>query len=173
MSDFHSSAKKSFVGHFNYYVMTNELWKKVATEIPAEIGVYVGNTENDREQYYDFNDDTETHWKPLTLVKKPKRQDLKIDKDIIMASMIRSLHRDAEKYNKLEEHLLNQQALETNHQQELKKLKYEAKNWKKLYQNLCFDIREIYGRDFFHSLMHKRFSDEYINSHYNKNGEQI
>lgn len=40
-ADFHSSAVKSFVGHYNYYVITNELYSQVKDEIPAHIGVII------------------------------------------------------------------------------------------------------------------------------------
>lgn len=40
VSDFHSKAKKTFVGHKNYYVMPMELFEKVKDEIPDDIGVY-------------------------------------------------------------------------------------------------------------------------------------
>ena len=33
-SDFHSNAKLSFVGHYNYYVLTRKLYEEVKDEIP-------------------------------------------------------------------------------------------------------------------------------------------
>ena len=40
-SDFYSKAKKSFVGNYNYYVLTKELYEEVKKDIPKHIGVYV------------------------------------------------------------------------------------------------------------------------------------
>lgn len=42
-ADFHSAAAKSFVGHYNYYVLTRELYNQVKEEIPDWIGVYIGD----------------------------------------------------------------------------------------------------------------------------------
>ncbi|MDT6981227.1 hypothetical protein [Levilactobacillus zymae] len=40
-SDFHSSAKLSFVGHYNYFVLPLKLYQTVADEIPTGIGVLI------------------------------------------------------------------------------------------------------------------------------------
>lgn len=76
-SDFHSKAIKSFVGHYNYYLMPNELYEELKKEIPKEIGVYT----------YDG--------KTLTLVKKSKGQKLVdgIDEQLNYG-MIRALARE-------------------------------------------------------------------------------
>lgn len=93
-ADFHSGAAKSFVGHYNYYVLTRELYNQVREEIPDWIGVYVGEC----------------------CAKKAKKQDLSgreykirrsIDgrstevstpwEDMLKESMIRSLYRDSDK----------------------------------------------------------------------------
>lgn len=77
-ADFYSKAKKTFVGHFNYYVLTLELYELVKTVIPDHIGVYVGDR----------------------LMKRPKKQALSIDEQVLKNSLIRSLARDAEKIQK-------------------------------------------------------------------------
>lgn len=76
VSDFHSKAKKTFIGHYNYFVMTQELYDKVKDEIPDHIGVYIYGR----------------------LVKRPKRQELGEDEQVIKDSFIRSLYRDTEKF---------------------------------------------------------------------------
>lgn len=43
-ADFHSAAVKSFVGHYNYYVLTRELYDQVKGEIPDWVGVYMAIT---------------------------------------------------------------------------------------------------------------------------------
>ncbi|UUD44688.1 hypothetical protein [Bacillus pumilus] len=76
LSDFRSSSKKSFVGHYNYFVLTKELYELVKDEIPNHIGVYIGGT---------------------SCVKKAKKQELKESSDTLMFSMIRAATRDASK----------------------------------------------------------------------------
>lgn len=78
--DFYSNAHNTFIGHFNYYVMPKELFEAVKDEIPHQIGVYIGGT----------------------LVKRPKRQALGVDEQVLKNSLIRSLSRDAEKLQKSE-----------------------------------------------------------------------
>lgn len=77
-ADFYSQAKKTFVGHFNYYVLTRDLYEQVKDDIPAHIGVYVG------------------HY----CVKRAKKQLLAADEQVLKNSMIRSLSREAEKLMK-------------------------------------------------------------------------
>ncbi|MDD2495163.1 MAG: hypothetical protein PHE29_08225 [Tissierellia bacterium] len=74
-SDFHSKAHNTFIGHYNYYVMPQELYNEVKDEIPNYVGVYIdGQCE-----------------------KRAKRQELGIDEQILKDSLIRSLYREAEK----------------------------------------------------------------------------
>ncbi len=40
-ADFRSTAKLSFVGHYNYFVLPSKLYEEVKTEIPTGIGVLV------------------------------------------------------------------------------------------------------------------------------------
>lgn len=94
-ADFHSSAAVSFVGGYNYYVLTKDLYAKVEKEIPDWAGVYVH----------------------MDCVKKPKRRDIPDTKEysvrrsvcgrstkiaipfrqVLMESMMRSLYRDSDK----------------------------------------------------------------------------
>lgn len=74
-SDFYSKAKKSFHGHYNYYVMPLELYEQVKDEIPSHIGVYVSGG----------------------CIRKAKKQKLVMDEQILKDSLIRSLYREAEK----------------------------------------------------------------------------
>jgi hypothetical protein len=74
-SDFYSKAKKTFVGHFNYYVMPNELYEEIKEDIPKHIGVYIGNYS----------------------IKKAKKQQLTVDEEVLKDSMIRSLSREFSK----------------------------------------------------------------------------
>lgn len=71
-SDFYSKAKKTFIGHYNYFVMTKELYEEVKKDIPAHIGVYLGKY----------------------CLKKAKKQELTVDEQVLKDSMIRSLARE-------------------------------------------------------------------------------
>lgn len=74
-ADFHSRCAKTFVGHYNYYVMPKELYEAVKDEIPDGIGVTNG----------------------VYVMKHPKRRELGIDEDTLKTCMLRSLWRDADK----------------------------------------------------------------------------
>lgn len=119
-SDFHSKAKKTFIGHFNYYVMPKELYEEVKTEIPNHIGVYIGES----------------------LIKRPKKQELQIDEQILKNSMIRSLYRDAEKLFKS-----NQPSIIENKNKRINKLEKEVKEWKHDYHEIYRKVRQKYGRN--------------------------
>ena len=41
VSDFYSKAKKTFLGHYNYFVLTKEVYDKVKEDIPSYVGVYI------------------------------------------------------------------------------------------------------------------------------------
>ena len=94
-ADFHSKAAVSFVGHYNYYVLTKELYKEVADEIPPGIGVYVGQscmrkakrTNIPEERVYterrSVNGRSQEITRPFT--------------DVLLVSMVRSLYRDSDK----------------------------------------------------------------------------
>ena len=77
-SDFHSKAHNTFIGNYNYYVLTKELYEQVKDEIPSHIGVYVYGA----------------------CIKRAKKQVLEIDEQILKDSMIRSLQREYEKQYK-------------------------------------------------------------------------
>lgn len=78
-SDFHSKAKKTFIGHYNYFVMPKKLYEEVQNEISKHIGVII----------YDEH--------KLETIKKPKKQELLIDEQVMKNSLIRSLYRESEK----------------------------------------------------------------------------
>lgn len=99
-SDFHSKAKKTFAGHYNYYVMTKELYEEVKDEIPNHIGAYTYGM----------------------LVKRPKKQELQVDEQTLKDSFIRSLYRDAEKlYDSGNESIIN------NFKRKISRLESEAR----------------------------------------------
>ena len=79
VEDFHSKNGHNFIGDFNYYVMTEEVYEKVSKEIPYRVGVYVP---------------TGDEWKPLKSVEKARRQDRKRPVSEMLLMMFRSAMRD-------------------------------------------------------------------------------
>lgn len=81
VKDFRSPAAKTFIGHYNYFVMPREVYNAVNNEIPAGIGVIVGGTS----------------------VVKAKRRELGAEENILWSSMIRSLSREYQENRKSED----------------------------------------------------------------------
>ena len=77
--DFYSENNLSFLGHYNYFVMPIELYHQVKEDIDDFVGVYI--PENGK----------------LLSIKRAEKRELKVDKDILKDSMIRSLYRESEK----------------------------------------------------------------------------
>lgn len=75
-SDFYSTSKKTFVGHYNYFVLPSKLYEEVKHDIPNHVGVYVNGVHS---------------------VKRAKKQELAVDEEILKNSLIRSLSREADK----------------------------------------------------------------------------
>lgn len=119
VEDFHSSAKKSFCGHYNYYVLTNELYEKVKDEIPNHIGVYVHDS----------------------CVKRAKKQEISDEMlQILKDSMIRSLSRYSDKIILNEDELLL-----TRKNQEIATLTRQKNDYRKKYQEMLY-LYEPRGR---------------------------
>lgn len=123
LSDFRSKAKKSFVGHYNYYVMTEDLYEKVKDEIPSHVGVYVG------EMY-------------LKCVKKSKKQELEVEEEVLKMSLIRSLYRDSQKLHRLK----NPKALNKLNNR-ISKLEKEKFKYKDDLNDLKSRLRKKFGRN--------------------------
>lgn len=117
-SDFHSKAHNTFCGHFNYYVMTKELYDQVWNEVPEYIGIYVG----------DF------------CAKRAKRQELKADEQVLKNSMIRSLCRDAEKVYKSEN-----PAIIDYYKRIINQWEKSSKSWQSKYSDLLHEVIAKYG----------------------------
>ncbi|WP_163255785.1 hypothetical protein [Bacillus tropicus] len=110
VSDFRSKANKTFCGHYNYYVIPRELYEKVKDEIPSHIGVYIGGR----------------------LEKRAKKQELAVEEDILKASLIRSLSREADKLIKSDnpstvESLQRQIRYERKQKEEYRRMYQEAR----------------------------------------------
>lgn len=84
-SDFHSKAKHTFLGHFNYYVLSNELYQEIKNEIPKHIGAFV-------------LEETEYGSEIMVCRKPPQKQELTINPGILKSSMVRSLFREYQRH---------------------------------------------------------------------------
>lgn len=117
-SDFHSKAHNTFIGHYNYYVITKELYEQVKDEIPRHIGVYVGDN----------------------CVKRAKKQELTIDEQILKDSMIRSLYREVEKVIKSNNPIIVEKL-----KKQINRVKKEADDYKRKYWELMRIGQDKYG----------------------------
>ena len=79
LNDFNSKCHKSFYGHFNYYVMPNELYDKVKNLIPSDIGVYT----------------------EYGCIKKAKKKELQIKHNDLMFAFMQALYREYHKQKRL------------------------------------------------------------------------
>lgn len=119
-SDFYSSAKKSFYGHYNYYVMTKELYEQVKQDIPKGIGIYIYGE----------------------CIVRPKKQKLSIDENILKDSMIRSLYRDSDKL-----YLAEKEQYVNRLKGDISKLNKTISEDSKRYNELFWDIRNYLKKE--------------------------
>jgi len=117
--DFYSKSKKTFIGHYNYFVMPKELYEEVKNDIPENIGVIADGNYS---------------------LKKAKKQNLIIDEQVLKNSMIRSLSREAEKLYKS-----NDPKIIDRFKSRLKKLEKERNEWRDKYYKLLHIGYEKYG----------------------------
>ena len=94
-SDFHSSAKLSFIGHYNYFVLPQRLYTAVASEIPHGIGVFT---------YHPFSKAAIAASAvpvvtpgTLTIAKPARRQELQVPEATLTDHFIASLNREVVK----------------------------------------------------------------------------
>jgi hypothetical protein len=102
-SDFHSKAKLSFIGNYNYFVLPQALYTEVADEIPEHIGVLI---------YRAFDKQavalaTEPLRAPgfLTVAKKAQHQDLQVDEAALTSHFVASLFREVDKAKRVKKGL--------------------------------------------------------------------
>lgn len=93
-ADFHSAAAKSFVGHYNYYVLTRELYDQVKEEIPDWIGVYIVDYCAKKAKKQDLSG---REYKMRRSVNGRSTEVSTPWVDMLKESMIRSLYRDSDK----------------------------------------------------------------------------
>ena len=80
VADFHSKAKHTFLGNFNYYVMPIEVYEKVKSEIPKSVGCYVSKHGG--------------CWS----IKKAEKQELKVNENALLKAFIQALSREHGKF---------------------------------------------------------------------------
>jgi hypothetical protein len=122
VSDFRSKAKKTFCGHYNYYVLTEEVYEKVKDEIPKHIGVYINGT----------------------CIKRAKKQALQVDEQVLKNSMIRSLFREARKGFEEEDPYIIPYL-----KKRVESLQNERNYYHRQYLEVHGIAREKYGRDWY------------------------
>ncbi len=125
LSDFHSKAAKTFVGHFNYFVLTRELYEKVQAEIPDGIGVYVGGE----------------------CVRRAKRKPLGVEENILFQSMVRSLYREfqAHRASQDPDYMKRLKQAAEREQKERQRLSRQLSEFS------CA-VRDVFGQDGWHRL---------------------
>lgn len=85
---------KSFVGHYNYYVLTRELYDQVKGEIPDWVGVYIGDYCAKKAKKQDLSD---REYKTRRSINGRSTEVSTPWVDMLKESMIRSLYRDSDK----------------------------------------------------------------------------
>jgi hypothetical protein len=109
VEDFKSKNGHNFIGDYNYYVMTAEVYQKVAAEIPWNIGVLVIGDEQLGSDFPRFD-----------VIKKPRRENRSRPATEMLLMMFRSANREnikiqkKEKDKKVAEFL--EKTIEANHQ---------------------------------------------------------
>lgn len=102
-TDFHSKAKLSFIGNYNYFVLPQKLYQEVAEEIPSHIGVLIYRSFDKRA--LDLAPQTLRAPGFLTVAKKAQYQDLQVDEKQLTSHFVASLFREVNKAKRVEKGL--------------------------------------------------------------------
>jgi len=94
-ADFHSKAKLSFIGNYNYFVLPQKLYEVVADEIPAHIGVLIYRAFDERAMALAPRPLSAPGF--LTVAKKAQHQTLQVDEQPLISHFIASLFREVDK----------------------------------------------------------------------------
>ena len=99
-ADFHSKAKLSFIGNYNYFVLPQKLFEEVQNEIPTHIGVLIYRAFDKKA----IENSPQTLRAPgfLTVAKKAQYQDLQVDETKLTSHFVASLFREVDKAKKVE-----------------------------------------------------------------------
>ncbi|WP_125770247.1 hypothetical protein [Companilactobacillus furfuricola] len=102
-NDFHSKAKLSFIGNYNYFVLPQQLYEEVKDEIPTHIGVLIYR-EFDKEAL-EQADQTLRAPGFLTVAKKAQYQELQVNEKKLTSHFVASLFREVDKAKRVEKGL--------------------------------------------------------------------
>ncbi|WP_025023285.1 hypothetical protein [Companilactobacillus nodensis] len=102
-SDFHSKAKLSFIGNYNYFVLPQKLYEEVQDEIPTHIGVMIYRAFD--KKAIDLAPQTLRTPGFLTIAKKAQYQDLQVEEKPLTAHFVASLFREVDKAKRVEKGL--------------------------------------------------------------------
>lgn len=144
-TDFRSEAAKSFVGHYNYYVLTRELYEEVKEEIPAWIGVYIGGCCERKAKKQDIS---AKEYKMRRSVGGKSTEVSYPWTEMLKDSMIRSLYRDSDKLIKAR----NEQFV-MRIQSDLAKEREEHRKTNKKLNRLYYALRDVVGEEKTQDLM--------------------
>lgn len=102
-ADFHSKAKLSFIGNYNYFVLPQKLFEEVQSEIPTHIGVLIYRAFDKKA----IENSPQTLRAPgfLTVAKKAQYQELQVDEAKLTSHFVASLFREVDKAKKVEKGL--------------------------------------------------------------------
>ena len=126
MADLKSRAKKSWYGHYNYLVVSGELYKQMESPfsqygIPEDVGIIVGYTSSSNEN---------VRW--LNTVTKPKRRELSEAEQLMLSqSMVRSMNYKVKKYK-------DSKSIEN-----LKEIEKKKRYWEQSYRNAVDENRRL------------------------------
>lgn len=102
-ADFHSKAKLSFIGNYNYFVLPQALYVEVADEIPSHIGVLIYRAFD--QQALDLAPQPPQTPGFLTVAKKAQHQDLQVEESPLISHFIASLFREVDKAKRVKKGL--------------------------------------------------------------------
>ena len=102
-ADFHSKAKLSFIGNYNYFVLPQKLFEEIQSEIPTHIGVLIYRAFDKKA----IENSPQTLRAPgfLTVAKKAQYQELQVDETKLTSHFVASLFREVDKAKKVEKGL--------------------------------------------------------------------
>ncbi|EPH95560.1 hypothetical protein D920_02382 [Enterococcus faecalis 13-SD-W-01] len=93
-ADFRSTAKLSFIGHYNYFVLPQELYENVKDEILPEIGVLVYRP-------YAVEEEAPVSG-TFTIIKKAAKKELAVPEEALTNRFMASLFREVRKAKRME-----------------------------------------------------------------------
>ena len=86
-SDLHSQSALSFVGHYNYLVVTEDLVAEAKKMLPKDIGIYAAYEQGKKK------------W--IELVRNPRKRELLCSHEDMQFALIQALSREYKKYRKI------------------------------------------------------------------------